>query len=114
MSVRTCLNRRPAVTVGGVLLLTVIAGAFLVAILLHLVEFGHIPLLELQTHADLQSLLRALEGIAAHDWLPNGAPNGVLATAWRRFSTYSTSPRDSASFAHSTASRPDAVVPLRT
>jgi len=23
-------------------------------------------------------LLRALEGIAAQDWLPNGAPNGVL------------------------------------
>ncbi len=48
-----------------------------VGVLLHLVEFGHIPLLELQTHADLQSLVRALEGIAASDWLPNGAPNGV-------------------------------------
>jgi hypothetical protein len=47
-----------------------------VAILLHLIEFGHIPLLELQTHADLQALLRALEGVAARDWLPNGAPNG--------------------------------------
>ena len=49
-----------------------------VAILLHLIEFGHIPLLELQTHADLQALLRALEGIAARDWLPNGAPDGVF------------------------------------
>jgi hypothetical protein len=48
-----------------------------VGVLLHLIEFGHIPLLELQTHADLQSLVRALEGIAARDWLPNGAPNGV-------------------------------------
>lgn len=49
-----------------------------VGVLLHLIEFGHIPLLELQTHADLQSLLRALEGIAASDWLPNGAPDGVF------------------------------------
>lgn len=48
------------------------------AILLHLMEFGHIPLLELQTHADLQSLLRALQGMAASDWLPNGAPDGVF------------------------------------
>ncbi len=48
------------------------------SILIHLIEFGHIPLLELQTHADLQSLLRALEGIAAHDWLPDGAPDGAL------------------------------------
>jgi hypothetical protein len=47
-------------------------------VLLHLIQFGHIPLLELQTHADLQALLRALTGIAARDWLPNGAPNGVL------------------------------------
>lgn len=47
-------------------------------ILLHLIEFGHIPLVELQTHADLQSLLRALNGIALTDWLPNGAPDGVL------------------------------------
>lgn len=49
-----------------------------VGVLLHLIQFGHIPLLELQTHADLQALLRALEAIAATDWLPNGAPNGVL------------------------------------
>jgi len=47
------------------------------AVVFHLVEFGHIPLLELQTHADLQALLRALEGIAAQDWLPEGAPDGV-------------------------------------
>jgi hypothetical protein len=48
-----------------------------IGVLIHLIQFGHIPLLELQTHADLQSLLRALEGVAARDWLPNGAPNGV-------------------------------------
>lgn len=49
-----------------------------IAFLLHLIQFGHLPLLELQTHADLQSLLRALEGIAATDWLPDGAPDGVF------------------------------------
>lgn len=49
-----------------------------IGVLVHLIGFGHIPLLELQTHADLQSLVRALEGIAAHDWLPHGAPDGVL------------------------------------
>jgi hypothetical protein len=49
-----------------------------IGVLLHLIEHGHIPLLELQTHADLQSLLRALEDIAAQDWLPNGAPDGIL------------------------------------
>jgi hypothetical protein len=49
-----------------------------VGVLLHLIGFGHIPLLELQTHADLQALLRALDGIAAVDWLPNGAPDGVF------------------------------------
>lgn len=48
------------------------------AVLFHLIEFGHIPLLEMQTHADLQALLRAIVGIAARDWLPNGAPDGVL------------------------------------
>jgi hypothetical protein len=49
-----------------------------VGVLFHLINYGHIPLLELQTHADLQALLRAIVGIAAHDWLPNGAPDGVL------------------------------------
>jgi hypothetical protein len=48
------------------------------AVLFHLIDYGRIPLLELQTHADLQSLVRALVGIAASDWLPNGAPDGVL------------------------------------
>jgi hypothetical protein len=48
------------------------------AVLLHLIDYGHIPLFELQTHADLQALIRALQGIAATDWLPNGAPDGVL------------------------------------
>jgi hypothetical protein len=47
-------------------------------VLFHLIDYGHTPLLELQTHADLQSLVRALEGIADRDWLPNGAPDGVL------------------------------------
>ena len=47
-------------------------------VLFHLIDYGHTPLLELQTHADLQALVRALDGIAARDWLPNGAPDGVL------------------------------------
>jgi len=47
-------------------------------VLFHLINYGHIPLLELQTHADLQALLRAIVGIAARDWLPNGAPDGKL------------------------------------
>jgi hypothetical protein len=48
-----------------------------IGVLLHLIQFGHIPLLELQTHADLQGLVRALDGLAQQDWLPNGAPDGV-------------------------------------
>ena len=47
-----------------------------VAILLNLMSFGRLPLAELQTHADMLSLLRALGGIAARDWLPAGAPDG--------------------------------------
>lgn len=46
------------------------------AILVHLIVNGRIPLLELQTHANLQYLLRALPAIAARDWLPAGAPDG--------------------------------------
>lgn len=46
------------------------------AILVHLIVNGRIPLVELQTHANLQSLLAALPAIAATDWLPAGAPDG--------------------------------------
>lgn len=47
-----------------------------VAILLNLMSYGRLPLAELQTHGDMQALLRALQGIAASDWLPAGAPDG--------------------------------------
>jgi hypothetical protein len=44
--------------------------------LVSLISNGHLPLTELQTHADMQSLVRAVQGLASRDFLPEGAPDG--------------------------------------
>lgn len=46
------------------------------ASLVNIIGFGRLPLVDFLTHANLMYLLRALEGIAATDWLPAGAPDG--------------------------------------